>query len=109
MADAQLCGDTALPTLDGRLLGHFPYGDVPDDELVSAPPGFALNGCMIRKEMLPDLTRLVAAANGDPAMRGQFARAVLSSRHHSPGQRVLPPARRCRRRDPSHLRRARRA
>ena len=73
LADAQLCGDTATPTPDGRLLGHFPYGDVPDDELVQAPPGFALGqGCVIRKEVLPDLARLIAAADGDPAMRGQL-------------------------------------
>ncbi len=72
IATAQLCGDSATPTADGRLLGHFPYGDVPDDELVSAPPGFALNGCMVRRAMLPDLTRLAAAANGDPAVRGQL-------------------------------------
>jgi len=71
-AQAQLCGDTAVPTADGRLLGHFPYGDTPAEDLVAAPPGFALNGCMIRREMLPDLTRLIAAAEGDPAVRGQL-------------------------------------
>jgi len=71
-AGAELCGDTATPTADGRLLGHFPYGDVADGDLAAAPPGFALNGCMIRREMLPDLSRLVAAANGDPAVRGRL-------------------------------------
>ena len=72
IADAQLCGDSATPTADGRLLGHFPYGDTPAEDLVSAPPGFALNGCMIRREMIGDLTRLAAAANADPAARGRL-------------------------------------
>lgn len=71
-AYAQLCGDSATPTSDGRLLGHFPYGDTPEADLVSAPRGFALNGCMIRREVLPDLTRLIAAANADPARRGHL-------------------------------------
>jgi D-alanyl-D-alanine carboxypeptidase len=73
VVDAQaLCGDSAAQTADGRLLGHFPYGDVPEDELVPAPTGFALSGCLVRREMLGDLARLAAAANSDPAARGRL-------------------------------------
>ena len=58
---------------DGRVLGHFPYGDVAPGELAAAPPGFALHGCNVRQEVLPDLTRLIAAADaalGTGALRG---------------------------------------
>ena len=71
LADAQSC-EHAVPGADGRLLGHFPYGDAAPGDLVAAPPGFALHGCMIRREVLPDLTRLIAAANADPAARGRL-------------------------------------
>lgn len=54
---------TAAPGLDGRVLGHFPYGDVAPGELVDAPPGFGLHGCRIRREVLPDLDRLRVAAD----------------------------------------------
>ena len=69
-AQAQLCGDRATPGPDGRLLGHFPYGDVPPGDLADAAPGFALNRCQLRREVLPDLDRLASAANADPAARG---------------------------------------
>lgn len=58
---------------DGRVLGHFPYGDVAPGELVDAPAGFGLHGCRIRSEVLPDLQRLLAAADaalGPGALRG---------------------------------------
>jgi zinc D-Ala-D-Ala carboxypeptidase len=44
------------------MLGHLPYGDVPAELLAPAPPGFALNGCRVRAEVVPDLGRLLAAA-----------------------------------------------
>lgn len=73
-ATAQLCdGSSAPQSADGRMLGHLPYGDVPDAELAYAPPGFGLNGCRVRREMLPDLQRLLAAADaelGPRALRG---------------------------------------
>jgi D-alanyl-D-alanine carboxypeptidase len=59
------------PAGDGRVLGHLGYGDIPVEELVQAPPGFALHaGCRVRREVLPDLQRLADAARGDPAVGG---------------------------------------
>lgn len=61
------------PTADGRVLGHFAYGDVAPGELVDAPSGFGLHGCRIRAEVLPDLQRLIAAADaalGPGGLRG---------------------------------------
>ena len=37
-----------------------------------APAGFGLNGCLLRREVIPDLERLLAAAKGDPAVMGQL-------------------------------------
>ena len=62
-----------VPDADGRVLGHFAYGDVAPGELVDAPIGFGLHGCRIRAEVLPDLRRLIAAADtalGPGALRG---------------------------------------
>lgn len=70
-AAAQLCdGESGRRSADGRVLGHLPYGQVTDAELVDAPPGFALNRCRIRREMLPDLQRLLDAAAFDPRTAG---------------------------------------
>ena len=55
---------------DGRMLGHFPYGEGPEADLVDAPPGFALTRCRVRREVLPDLERLLAAAAADPRTGG---------------------------------------
>ena len=72
-ATAQVCaGASASMARDGRVYGHLPYGDAPPDELVPAPAGFALNGCMVRRDMIPDVERLLAAAQGDPAVMGQL-------------------------------------
>ena len=82
-AAAQLCdGATARIAPDGRMLGHLPYGQVADTELVDAPPGFALNACRVRRDMLPDLERLLAAAASDPraagALRGLSCHRTLT-------------------------------
>ncbi len=58
------------PAGDGRLLGHYPYGDAAPADLVPAPPGFGLHDCRIRREVYADLVRLLAAAAADPATRG---------------------------------------
>ncbi|MFS0770713.1 M15 family metallopeptidase [Sphingomonas sp. 1P08PE] len=55
---------------DGRVLGHFPYGDVAPGDLVDAPVGFSLHACRIRRDVYPDLQRLIAAAAADPATGG---------------------------------------
>ncbi len=70
-AAAQLCdGESARRSADGRVLGHLPYGQVADAELVDAPPGFALNRCRIRADMFADLQRLMTAASADPRTAG---------------------------------------
>jgi D-alanyl-D-alanine carboxypeptidase len=70
---AQVCaGASASMASDGRVYGHLPYGDAPPGELVRAPAGFALNSCMVRRDMIPDLERLLAAAREDPAVMGQL-------------------------------------
>jgi D-alanyl-D-alanine carboxypeptidase len=72
-AAAQVCaGASASMASDGRVYGHLPYGDAPPTELVAAPAGFALNACMVRRDMIPDLERLLAAARGDPTVMGQL-------------------------------------
>ena len=74
-----LCGrGTVQRTADGRLFNHFPYPDMPATALVDAPA--ALGGsCRIHPAMLPDLTRLLAAADADPAIAGTL-RAVSCHR-----------------------------
>lgn len=66
-AAAQLCDGRSVPVAaDGRALGHLPYGDAPDAELVDAPVGFAVGQrCTVRRDMLPDLQRLLAAAGAE--------------------------------------------
>ncbi len=64
-AQAQLCDNSnAQRTADGRALGHLPYGDAAEAELASVPAGMAVNGCTVRRDMLPDLARLIAASGG---------------------------------------------
>ncbi|WP_203308356.1 M15 family metallopeptidase [Sphingomonas beigongshangi] len=70
-AAADICPAARASMSDpGRSFGHLAYGDAPPDELVPAPPGFGLGRCLVRRDMLPDLGRLVAAAAGDPAVGG---------------------------------------
>ncbi|WP_312490823.1 M15 family metallopeptidase [Sphingomonas sp.] len=102
MVEAQSCdGVLPSPGPDGRLAGHFPYGDAPDDALVPAPPGFAVGkSCYIRREMLADLERLLAAARGDPAVMGHL-RGLSCHRAVARQNRVF-----CRDRDSSATERA---
>lgn len=80
---AQLCdGSNVGFGGDGRALGHLPYGDAPPGDLVAVPAEYATGGCMLRREMLPDLARLLAAAAGDPAVGG---RILALSCHRSLG------------------------
>ena len=70
-AGAQVCaGAAAAMANDGRVYGHLAYGDAPPDDLVEAPRGFGLHGCLLRRDVIPDLERLLAAAKGDPAVMG---------------------------------------
>ena len=70
-AIAQGCEARAPVSPDGRMLGHLPYGEAAASDLASAPAGFAVSGgCRLRKEVLPDLQRLLDAARADPATGG---------------------------------------
>lgn len=71
-AQAQSC-DGALPppAPDGRVAGHFPYGDAPPEDIVPAPAGFGLKPyCRVHRAMLGDLQRLLDAAKADPSVGG---------------------------------------
>jgi len=73
-ANAQLCaGQSAAIAADGRAFGHLPYGDAAPSELVAAPSDFGVRQtCVVRRDMLPDLLRLLAAAKADPAVMGEL-------------------------------------
>ncbi len=66
-----LAAQAELPS-DDRVLGHLPYAEAYADELVAAPPGFAVGQpCRVHAAMLPDLTALVDAARvSGLALRG---------------------------------------
>lgn len=72
MVQAQSCdGALPLPGPDGRVAGHFPYGDAAPEDIVPAPPGFGLKPyCRLHRAMIPDLLRLLAAAKADPSVGG---------------------------------------
>ncbi len=74
VAEAQLCeGQSAAIAPDGRAFGHLPYGDAPEAELVTLPSEYSVgNPCVVRADILPDLLRLFAAAQGDPSVMGQL-------------------------------------
>jgi D-alanyl-D-alanine carboxypeptidase len=63
VAQAQLCeaAQASMSSAD-RVYGHLSYGDAPPTDLVPAPAGFALGACLIRRDMIADLERLLAAA-----------------------------------------------
>jgi zinc D-Ala-D-Ala carboxypeptidase len=51
---------------DGRLLNHFPYAEAPASSLAKVPAGFSSGSCaMVRADILPDLTAMIAAAKKD--------------------------------------------
>ena len=80
-AGAQVCAGTPPPIeADGRVLGHLPYGDAPPDELVAVPADVAVRGCVLRRDVLPDLQRLFAAAAVSPEVGG---RVLALSCHRS--------------------------
>ncbi len=72
-ADAQICAaaQTQL-SASGRVFGHLSYGDAPPDDLVPVPVDYAVRGCRVHKDMLPDLERMIAAAQNDPAVKGRI-------------------------------------
>ena len=89
-ATAQVCAGSPVPVgADGRVLGHLPYGDAPAEALAPVPAALAVNPpCLLRREVLPDLERLLAAANGDPQVAGQL-RALSCQRPLSYQQSVF--------------------
>jgi len=60
LAPPPVQGLPARVSLDGRLLGHFPYGEVPADQLVEIAPGVQL-----QREAADALQALQAAAASD--------------------------------------------
>jgi D-alanyl-D-alanine carboxypeptidase len=70
----ELCpGQFAPVGADGRIFGHIPYAETPAADLVNAPPGFAVGSpCRIERDVLPDLQRLLAAADATPGMAGHI-------------------------------------
>ncbi|MDB5675659.1 MAG: D-alanyl-D-alanine carboxypeptidase [Sphingomonas bacterium] len=95
-----LCpGQIVFPGLDGRVLGHIPYSEVPAGDLVPAPAGFATGvPCKVQRDVLPDLTRLLAAAAATPGV-GPRLRAVSCFRSIAHQRSVfcseIGPRRRC--------------
>ncbi|MBB3349065.1 M15 family metallopeptidase [Sphingomonas sp. BK069] len=64
-AQAQLCDNSNVRMgADGRAFGHLPYGDAPPGELVAVPEGLAVGSCVLRRDVVPDLARLIAASGG---------------------------------------------
>ncbi|MBB5698760.1 M15 family metallopeptidase [Sphingomonas yantingensis] len=75
-----LCGRGIVsPGPDGRMLNHFPYPEMPASALVPAPASLGDSGCRVHPAMLPDLQRLIAAADADPRVAGKL-RAVSCQR-----------------------------
>lgn len=86
---AQICaGSSVGAETDGRVFGHLPYGDAPRDALVPVPSDLTVSPCQLRPEVVADLQRLLAAANGDAAVAGQL-RALSCQRPLSYQQSVF--------------------
>lgn len=82
-AAAAQCPASAPIAADGRVLGHLPYGEVAPGELVTVPAGIALKGrCQLRPDVLPDLQRLLAAADA----AGQGTLRLVSCHRSLPWQ-----------------------
>lgn len=105
-APIEICtGHIVYPFMDGRLLGHLPYGDASPFDLVAAPPGFGIGeNCLIQRAAAVDLTRLLNAANAVPEVANQL-RGVSCHRSISrqravfcgqvgPGRRFATPGQR---------------
>ncbi|MDH7971830.1 M15 family metallopeptidase [Sphingomonas sp. AR_OL41] len=86
--------------LDGRLFGHIPYAEAAAGDLVPAPAGFGIDHpCYVQRDMLPDLTRLLAAAEQAPGV-GDRLRGISCFRGIAQQQSVfcrqIGPTRPCR-------------
>lgn len=72
-AQAQLCDNSnAAIAADGRAFGHLPYGDAPPGDLAPLDPALSVGGCTMRRDVLPDLARMLVAAAADPAAGGRI-------------------------------------
>ncbi|WP_242096112.1 MULTISPECIES: M15 family metallopeptidase [unclassified Sphingomonas] len=72
-AMAQVCSGGLGGVGEGRLMGHLFYGDAPQDDLVPAPAGYALGReCLLRRDAMPDLIRLIDASRADPRTGGRI-------------------------------------
>ena len=50
-----VAGLNVRPSLDGRLLGHFPYAEVSQSELVAVAPGIALQRDALQGNVFPHI------------------------------------------------------
>lgn len=68
----QLCStEMVTPGADGRVLGHLPYGEAAQADLLDAPPGFSVGSpCRLQRAAAVDLTRLLRAADAVPEVAG---------------------------------------
>lgn len=72
-AAAQVCSGGLGGVGEGRLMGHLFYGDAPADDLVAAPAGYAVGReCLLRRDAMPDLIRLIDASRADPRVGGRI-------------------------------------
>lgn len=75
-------------SIDGRLFGHIPYLEADPASLVDAPAGFAVgHECKLQAVVIPDLTRLIAAAQA--AHLGAELRGVSCFRSIAYQERVF--------------------
>jgi D-alanyl-D-alanine carboxypeptidase len=75
-------------SMDGRLFGHIPYTQADPATLVDAPRGFAVDHeCKLQPAVIPDLTRLIAAAHD--AHLGAELRGISCFRSIDYQQRVF--------------------
>ena len=71
---AEVDGLTARPSLDGRLLGHFPYAEASEDSLVRVGPGLLLHA---------DAADALRAMQRDASYDGVDLRLLSGYRSHS--------------------------
>jgi D-alanyl-D-alanine carboxypeptidase len=80
LAPPPVQGLNARPGLDGRLLGHFPYGEVPADQLVTVAPGLQLRA---------DAAQALQAMQRDAAADGVELRVLSAFRSIALQQQIF--------------------
>ena len=92
-------GLNARPSMDGRLLGHFPYGEVPAAERVAVAPGLQLHReaaeallAMQRDSASSGVDLVVLSAYRSIPVQKQLFFGVKSERNQNARQRALVSA-----------------